>query len=314
MQLELPFWAENSLRAILRAYLDHQADRIADATVRDYADRAKWLLDELGESTRADLVTYDTLGALVRRCGPAGKGLMHVTLKKRLVFLRAAFKLAAKRRIISRDLIPDLPDLPNDSRRRNRHLSSAQLPEFCGHLSPRFARLARLAFGTGMHALDLWTTTLDHLDPHYVWRDGDGGELGRGRWWRRNHKNRRCVPTWIPMEPELRELALELRADPSLTPKSLVCGRIWGVARAFAAASDRMGIPRVALIDLRHSFATLLLGRDYSYEYVRIAMGHEGEIQADGGDRYAGTKRPSTLSRHYAHPSDDLLTRRMRNA
>lgn len=314
MQLELRFYERSSLRSILTEYLAAISADIAEATAHDYQDRARWLLCVLGDNSPPDSCQYARLEQVVREYGPSGRGLQYVTLKKRLIFLRAAFKLAAKRRVIDRDLIPELPDVPNDSRRRNNFLTPDGLVNFCGHLAERYATLATLGFWTGMHALDLWSFPISSLDPDYAWKDDDGTEIARGRWLRANHKNRRCAPVWIPMEPELRTFSLELRKVGR--PGGVVCGRVWGVPRAFAAASDRLGIPRVALIDLRHSFATALISRGYSYEYVRIAMGHEGEIQTLGGDRFVPptptTTRPSVLSRHYLHPSVDLFRNELR--
>lgn len=282
----------------------------AESLNNDYARRRAWLLEVLGELTPVEAVDFDKLDEVAR--GAVGI-LKHVTIKRRLVFWRSCVRYAATRRLVPKDMVPDLPPwLTNDGVRSGGFYTLEQYREFRLALPPgRYRQRCDLSMWTGMHTDDLDRTERWMLDPHFVWEGTDV----IGRWWRRNTKNAnpkkpsKIHPCWIPMEPELRELSLGWLSEMG-PPNKQILGACNNVARTFEAAAARANLPRIrANLDFRASHSTLLMARGWSYEYVRIVLGHVGEVTAetvDGHVRAKTAKRPTTLSGHYlrayAHP------------
>jgi hypothetical protein len=111
------------------------------------------------------------------------------------------------------------------------------------------------------------------------------GSDSRGRWWRRNHKNlrvrgparRASSPAGFRWKPEVRELAAGVAGGARATPRPAGGGRAHeqrAPGRSTAAAA-RANLPPVRPnLGLRASHSSLLLARGYSYEYVRIVLGH----------------------------------------
>lgn len=302
MQLDLAFWPRTAVRSVLLDYLAMQVEHVAEATVCDYQDRVAWLLRVLGEGTDARAVTYDTLDTVVRRYGPKGDGLMLVTLKKRFVFLRAAYRFAAERRIIQPSEIPGLPKLRDDGERRTRFLPVERWDEFALALPPgRIRRFALCALWTGQHSLDVFRAKLDDFKPAHA----IGPRVGA--FMRRNHKNERrgVEPILFPAEPEFVEIMQRWSVECEGGPSSLLTeGRVWGLTKTFAAACDRMGVDRVSPIDLRRSYATMLEARGYSLPYIRIALGH---IASDSRIQGGESQRPTTVERHYLRTTPEML-------
>jgi len=311
MQLELAYWPRGCVRRVIDDYLAMKAPTLAAESLNnDYACRRAWLLEVFGELTAAEDVTFE---AVEKKAREAVGILKHVTIKRRLVFWRSAMKYAAMRRLVSKDAIPELPPwLVDDSVRSGAFYTLPQHLQFRMALPPgRYRRRADLSMWTGMHTDDLNKTQRQHLDPDYVWE----GTNVIGRWWRRNTKNAnpkkpiKIHPCWVPMEPELRELAKEWLSEPG-PPEQLLIGPTNNINRTFEAAAARAGLHRIRPnYDYRSSHSTLLMLRGWSYEYVRIVLGHVGEVSAetvDGQLRARTSKRPSTLSGHYlrsnAHP------------
>jgi hypothetical protein len=313
MQLSLPFYARGSLREAIESYIRERAEYVAEATITDYQERARWVYEAFGELLPLVDLNYDTLRAVEREWGPRGKGLMLCTVKKRLVFVLAAMKLAAARGIIRLDQVPPMPKIATDSRRRERCVTLGEYQQLRLALSGRMRTLVDLAFWTGQHRYDLWSMQRCHLDPDYRWTDDAGEVKWTGAFWRRNHKNKRCRPCWLPAEAEFVPTMREILAEPG--PRDgLIVGRVCSYARSLYAATDRIEIQPVSLMAMRHSLATLLMERTGNYEYCRLVLGHEGELVATPDRRYAGTGNPSTISRYYLHPSSatviSAMTRR----
>lgn len=299
MQLCLPLYPRGSLREAIEAYLAERAEYVAEATILDYSERARWCYAAFGEFAPLRSITYERMRAVEREWGPKGKGLMLVTVKKRLVFLHAALKLAAARGIIRLDEVPPVPHIASDSRRMERFLTLLEYQQLRGALVGRMRTLVDLAFWTGQHRRELWTMKRWMLEPDHVWLDNDGQQtMWRGRWWRRNSKNKRCVPCWLPAEPEFLPIMREILAEPG-SPESLVVGRVCNYARSLHAACDRLEMPPVSLMAMRHSLATLMMERTGDYEQVRAVLGHEGPPIVTQQGRYVGAADPSILTRHY---------------
>lgn len=307
MQLELSFWPRESLRSVLHDFLATQCDDLAEATRADYGERARWLTMVLGEGLDARRIDFSMLENVARRWGPKGEGLKNVTIKRRLIFLRACLKYAQARGILV--TLPMLPTkaLRDDGERRKAFHTPEQFAVFREQIVPGARRwFCDLGFWTGHHSSDLFTMTCDMFELDEPFEDASGEAIALGRYLRRNHKNPRCQPLWLPLEPEARAALIEIRdgMGSGWRKGAPITGRVWGIHRTMRAAADRAELPRVSPIDLRRSFASMLIARGYPAEYVRHALGHEGEnSRTQGGE----SKRPTTASRHYMQFSPDLV-------
>lgn len=308
MQLELSWFAPGSVRGVLMDYLAMRSETVTGETrERDYEVQVNWLMEIFGEGFPAESVTF----AVLEKAARGARGVLRdVTIRRRFRFWRAAAKYAAQRGVLPWSAIPTLPPwLKNDGVRCEDYYTPAQFAGFRMALPPdRFRRYADLGMWTGLHTHDLIRTQRWMLQPDHIFEGADQ----RGRWWRRNHKNKRSVDAWIPMEPELRDLAIEWMRQPG-EPKDFIVGSVSNLRRYFHIAAMRAEVPVIRPnLGLRASHATLLLARGYSYEYVRLVLGHEGETRsvsrADGeSDPRPFTARPSVLSRHYLRSSPETL-------
>lgn len=304
MQLELAFWPPNSVRQVLMDYLAMRAESIVEETRIDYEARLAWLCEALGPGTSADAVTFSVLERVAREARPV---LADRTIRMRLQFWASAIEYAELRGVVKAGR-PKLPPWLNGATKpMHDYYTAAQFIQFRLALPPgRVRRFADLAFWTGMHTRDVEATERWMLDPEHEWPDSEQ----RGRWWRRNTKGKKITPSWVPMEPELRELAGEWLAERG-SPNALICGAVNNKRKFFLLAAERTELPPIrANLGLRASHASLLLAREYSYEYVRLVLGHRGEITVEArpdGSVRAKTTRPSVLTGHYARPSSDTL-------
>jgi hypothetical protein len=284
---------------------------LAEATITDYWERATWLLQEFGEATDIAEITYDRMEAVWRKW----RGVIrNVTVKKRFIVLMAALKLAHARGRLDR--VPTPPDLKHDGQARTTVHTVAQWEAFREFMPPgRYRDIYDLGVWTGHHISDLFTLERWHLDPDKPVLDERGKEVARGMFWRRNAKNasgqRKVEPIWVPMEPELALLSRDILARTPPLKNALVVGKTWNVRRTLHMAADRAAaagyeIPRCSPNDLRRSYSSMLIGRGYHAQYVRIALGHQGEFAADG----KRVLRPTTADRHYFQVTPALLSQR----
>lgn len=313
VQLDLPFSDGGSLHATIQAYLSRQVDGLADATISDYQERAKWLLAELGPDTPIAAITFDVLERLANRWRGV---LRNVTVKRRIVFLRAAMRLAVSRGYL--DKVPAIPRLRDDGQPRAQLHTVGQWEVFRTYLPPGpHRRFYDLGFWTGMHTSDLFTMRRCDLDPDRPVVDDFGAEVARGMYLRRNSKNRRSEPTWIPLQPEAIMAAREILAETPPLEGALLVGTIWNLRRHFHAAASRCQVdgtetgdeflrdmPAVSPIDLRRSYASMLSARHWPLELIRIALGHEGQDSRTQGGR---TSKPTIALRHYMRPTPALI-------
>lgn len=310
MQLELSYWGPTTLRGAIADFMARRTDDLAEATIVDYRERAAWLLRELGELTPIASLTFGFLDDFARRF----RGVIrNVTVKKRLVFLRAVLKYAHARGLLEH--VPALPRLKNDGEARTTLHTVEQWQVFRSYVPPgRFRKFYDLGFWTLHHTHDLFSMERWMLAPDRPYHDEAGNELGRGCFWRRNHKNRRCQGCWVPMQPELKLLARDILFDVPAIVIQPIIGRLWNVRRTLHMAADRAmadghDIPRISPIDLRRSGASMLSGRGYPTEAVRIILGHEGgDSRTQGGE----STQPSTATRHYMRPTPALLAPKQR--
>lgn len=318
MQLELGFWPSGCVRSVLMDFLAMRAESIVEESRIDYLVRLDWLCEALGPATPADAVTFSVLERVARAARPV---LADRTIRMRLQFWAGAMEYAHLRGVVTTGR-PKLPPWLNGATKpMHDYYTPSQFAEFRMALPPgRVRSFADLAFWTGMHTRDVESTARWMLQPDHVFE----GTETRGRWWRRNHKGKKIEDTWIPMEPELRALALAWLAERG-APNALICGVVNNKAKFFQLAAVRTELPRIRPnLGLRASHSSELLARGYSYEYVRLVLGHRGEIRAvertagadgkpptdgsspPGGPR-AVTMRPSVLSGHYLRPTPGTL-------
>lgn len=319
MQLDLSLWPCGTLRGALTTYLAAVVDRIANATVKDYKDRADWLCAKLGNTTPLEQVTFTRIEALVKREGPKGNGLMMVTLRKRLRMLRAAMLYAADHGMLEHARVPRLPpQLHDDGKRGQDFYTVDEYARFREQVPDgAYRRFFDLGFWTGHHSLDIRRAQRQWLDPDYPWLDDNGKILRVGRYWRENHKNKRCKGSWLAMEREFADLARGwIECNPQWSDTSVIVGRLWlnKVAHQAAAAA---GLHYVSPnLGMRRSFATMLASREWPTEYIRQALGHEGEswVEQSKSGPVVHTSRPTTASSHYMRNSPDAIRRKLARA
>lgn len=310
VQLDLPLVPRGSVGAILEAYLREQTDGLATATMRDYRDRVAWLSRVLGESTPAAEVDTARLVRVIAAHGPTSHdGLRGVTVRRRLVFLRAAWKWAIAMGELPATALPALPRIRNDGERRRQLHTPEQHAAMLEQLPPgEWRRAAGLWFWGGLHNLDVFRARREWLDLDYEWRDESGVVVGRGRWLRHNHKNPRCTPEWFPMLAGFRAAAESWLADLPPSPSALICGRLCNPTRMFAAACVRAQVPQVAPIDYRRSCASHLLALGCSDEYARHYLGQTSPVGRDGH----ASARPTVLHMHYARTTPRMMLEALR--
>lgn len=307
-QIELPFWGRGTLREALTAYYVHQCEDIAEATMGDYAERMRWLLLVLGDERQIDTIDWALLDKVKRDYGPKGKGLMHVTLRKRLVFLRAALRFAVARKILRADQVFDMAmlRLQPDGKRGGPVHTPTQHEAFREHLPERMRLFADVGFWTGHHSYDLFRTQKWMVDPDRELPDESGKPFAVGAYYRRNHKVRRCRPVWLPMAPEFRAVMVRWYAQHhQVDPTDFLTGRLWALCKTFAVACDRAQVPRISPKGLRRSFSSNLLGRGVDAEYVRHALGQTAPPSAAGQP----AQRATILHEHYGEMTPALMRR-----
>lgn len=306
VQLLLPLDPPTALHRVLADYLNRHAPDLAEGTVADYQERARWLLRELGENTPIETLNYAALERLADRCSGV---IRNVTIKKRIEFLRWCIRYAHKRGLVPG--VPECPKLRNDGQVKRDIHTVGQWETFRQHLpAGRFRKIYDLGFWTLQHMPDVFSMERWMIDADRVVTDERGNELARGAFWRRNQKYRRCIDCWIPMQPELRLIVPELLEDVGPARDALVVGRVWNLKRTLDMAADRavaagLDVTRITPTGLRRSGASMLTGRGWPLEAVRIALGHASSGgRIIGGDERA---RPTTAERHYMLPTPGLF-------
>lgn len=311
-QLCLRLWPATTLRGCLLEYMDVIVPRLAAATLKDYEDRLEWLCSKLGELTPIRGLTYRRIEDLIKAEGPDGAGLLMVTLRKRIRFLRAAVTLAYERGEAER--VWKMPmQLRDDGKRGTDFYNVEEFWKVHNELPDgMYRRHFAIGFWTGFHTEDIRRLRRKHIDPHFLWKDDKDNVLAHGRYWRMNQKNRHTLETWFPMEPELRELTIAwLAQNPDWREDSPVCGNVWGKKKVLLPAAARAGLHYVSPNrGMRRSFATMLASRGYDAEYIRQAMAHEGRAtitKEDGHAPVVRTNRPTMDTSHYLRPSADFI-------
>ena len=300
LQLELPKIGEGRLRESIRWLLDHECEGVREITrVKDYEIRAEWCLKTFGDCKLEELCGrrgYERLRQVVKeeRAREDG-GMKNVSLKKRFEFLVRVLKYAANRELIDRARIPELPQLENDGVSRNAHHTYSQYLAFRAAVpSSRHRAYYDLGWWSGMHRKDLESTRKEDVDVYTPFTDEKGKIISMGRFRVRNHKRKKFIPYWIPMEPEFRQCMKEFYESFPLTVEDLITGKFAHPQRWMSSAAVRAGVPRISPHSFRHSRLTYLESIGVHPEDARWAV---------------GASSVKILRGHYQHPSAGTLRR-----
>jgi hypothetical protein len=311
VQLELAFHGRFSLRAVIGEHMSRSTVGLREATIRDYSERAEWILREFGESTDARELRLRDLEHVADKW----RGIIrNVTIKKRLTFLRAALKLACEDDVITK--VPALPRLQGDGERKEGFHTVEQWRAFREYLpAGPFRRFYDLAFWTGQRAADVYNTRLCDLAPDRPIVDNNGELVTRGAFFRRTQKTKkhRVPEDWVPAQPELVELSRAWLAEGGL-PEDRVVPPVWNLRRAFCMAASRAiadghtSIPSsLSPNDLRRSFTSMLWERGYDTFQVQTFLGHKGSPPQGWKPGMDLADRPTMASTHYLRPTPTLM-------
>lgn len=300
LQLELPKIGEGRLRESIRWLLEHECEGVREVTrVKDYEVRAEWLLQTFGDCKLDELcgrVGYERMRRIVKeqRAREDG-GMKNVSLKKRFEFLVRVLKYAANRELIDRARIPELPQLENDGVSRNAHHTYSQYLLFRVAVpSIRHRAYYDLGWWTGMRRQDLESTRKEDVDVYTPFADDKGKVISMGRFRVRNHKRRKFIPYFIPMEPEFRRCMLEFFERNPMSAEDLVTGKFSKPQRWMDPSAIRAGVPRISPHSFRHSRLTYLDSIGVHPEDARHAV---------------GASSVKVLRDHYQHPGAETLRR-----
>lgn len=86
---------------------------------------------------------------------------------------------------------------------------------------------------------------------------------------------------WVPVSPQLAEVLA--RRTKGLAPGDFVfpatTNSVWHVK--LARACTRLGLPRVSILDLRHTFASIMVNANVSSRVVAECLGHASTVMVD---------------------------------
>jgi hypothetical protein len=310
VQLELAFHGRFSLRAVIGEHMSRSTVGLREATIRDYSERAEWILREFGESTDARELRLRDLEHVADKW----RGIIrNVTIKKRLTFLRAALKLAYEDDVIGK--VPALPRLQGDGQRKEGFHTVEQWRVFREYLTPGpYRRFYDLAFWTGHRTADVFNTRRVNIDPEMPIVDNNGEVAAVGAFYRRTQKTikHRVPETWVPAQPELVELMREWLAEPGLSADPIVrpvthMGKAFKVA-AGRAIADGHNVPEaLSPNDLRRSFASMLNERGYDPFQVQHFLGHKGTPPTGWSPSLPLAQRATIASTHYLRPTPTMM-------
>jgi integrase len=265
----------------LNRFLQTGMRRATPATRTARTEHVRWLCHFFGAdrplSEFSGTRGYRLLSEYVAKEGtdPGGRGIKFVSLKKRLGTLRMAFTEAI--RIGDLDALPSFPDLPRDSKPRERYLTLDEYRGIVATITPPWDLWVIVAVWTGMHSSDVDSMTWAMVDLGAG--PGSGPGPGPAFWWRRNTKNKK-QPLWLPMPDEMREaLSKAYQEAAPNSPNRLIVGKSHNMRRQLKRACRKLGIPRVAPIDLRRTCATWWIEKGGPKDALRQWLGHSANSE-----------------------------------
>lgn len=303
-QLDLCLYPTGTIGEALLWTLRNTCDQVRAVTLKDYQERARWLMRVLGATTQLREVTYESLIALSRERGPRAKDhspLLHVTIKKRLILLHRALSDAEARGLLPE--CPKFPNLRNDGESGKRIHTPAQFAAMRARLDEPWQTWVTVGYYTAMRSFDLNRMRWRWFRLEQPFLNAAGEAIAPGQWLRHSHKTDGddLDTCWMPMEPGLHDWLLGI--TPRGAPGDPVTPHWWKAVARMAAACEKADVPRISPIDLRRTRASLWLAEGKRDEWIRIAMGHKGYGKPDGS-----VGRPTIRSVHYFRPTAGLLS------
>lgn len=268
MQLELPVHNEGRLYEALTWTIERR--QCSDATRAQHHDHRRWLVDYFGDVPVREI---DFAAVTKYIDHERARGIMNITIRKRLVTLRMALDDAYRRGLLH--LKPDWwPRLEGDSKPGQDLWTFAQYKQGRLAFAPQQRIGIDLLFWTGMHLSDVLR-----------WRRSDVDFAQDG--WRRYNTKSKADPRWLPMPAEFRELLEEwFTSEGIVFAAHKVAPLFWTTpVKAMARVCLAAGVPRITPLGLRRSCVTYQfeLGEKKGIaperlgEWVALWLGHKGD-------------------------------------
>lgn len=247
-----------------------QRRQCSDATRSQHHDHRRWLTEYFGDMPVKDLGFSQVTKYIDDE---RQRGLMNITIRKRLVTLQMGLTDAYRRGLLDRK--PDwFPRLEGDSKPGQDLWTYEQW------------KVGRLAFEAGQRiGIDvLWWTGM-HLSDVLRWRRSDV-DLAVDGWRRYNTKSKADV-RWLPLPDEFRQLLEEwFVTEGMIWPAHKVAPLFWQFpVKSMARVCERAGLPRITPLGLRRSCVSyhFEIGRkkgmapDAIADWVALWIGHKGD-------------------------------------
>jgi integrase len=269
-----------TLGRYLQRWLEHARTRVAPATYRKHESIIRvHITPALGHRLVSELSVADVRDFLDRRAG-----LDPQTQRHHRATLRRALADALRDGLTTRN-VAALAEPPKMSKADRPILTAAQARVLMdGTTDDPTHAVWVLACTTGMRLAEMLALTWDDVDLEAGTVTIDA-TLQRvdGEWQRRTTKTAKSRRT----------VSLTPRAIAALRPKRRLHGLVFTTAKGMPlhgsnlpkilhAHTDRLGLPRVTIHDLRHSAATILYANGADIESIADMLGHStSRITAD---------------------------------
>lgn len=269
MQLELGINPPGCLFEALTWTIEHRD--CAPATRSQHLDHRRWLCDYFGSARNVETIGYNEVRKYID--DEVRRGIMRVSIKKRLVTLRMGLE-DAFRRGMRKTSTEWWPEIKSDSKPGQDLWSHEQW------------RVGRLAFEAPQRiGIDCLFWTAMHTSDVRRWRRSDV-DLVRKLWRRYNTKSK-VDPTWLPLPDEFAAILEEWFTVAQITaPNHLVCPDFWvSPIKPMARACLRADLPRITPLGLRRSCVSYMFEigiqkgqpADTISQFCALWLGHKGD-------------------------------------
>lgn len=269
MQLELGINPKGSLFEALTWTIEHRD--CAAATRSQHLDHRRWLCDYFTPTRVVAGIGYNEVMAYID--AEVRRGIMRVSVKKRLVTLRLALD-DAFRRGLRPTSTEWWPEIKSDSKPGQDVWTYDQY------------RVGRLAFEAPQRiGIDVLFWTGMHTSDLMRWRRSDV-DFGRKLWRRYNTKSK-ADPAWLPIPDEFARILEQWFLDAGISaPSHLVAPDFWvSPIKPMARVCVRADLPRITALGLRRSCVSHMfeLGlrkgqpADTVAQWCALWLGHKGD-------------------------------------